>query len=76
MANNPEKAVDGNPAPDIAFMFGDLGYPEWVNNTATPDQNLSELLSEPRSFNFNLPSVQNTTLARKLTTESMLCAGS
>ena len=76
VANNPEKAGDGKPAPDIAFMFGDLGYPEWVNNTLTPDQNPSELLSKPRSPNFNLPSVQNTILARKLTTESMLCAGS
>ena len=36
VAMNPEKAVDGKPVPNVAFMFGNLGTPEWVNNTPTP----------------------------------------
>ena len=35
---NPEKAVDGKPVPNVAFMFGNLGTPEWANDTPTPEQ--------------------------------------
>ena len=28
-AMNPEKAVNGKPVPKVAFMFGNLGTPEW-----------------------------------------------
>lgn len=35
---NPEKAVNGKPVPHVAFMFGNLGTPEWVENTPTADE--------------------------------------
>ena len=35
---NPEAAVNGKPVPDIAFMFANLGTPEWVENTPTTEE--------------------------------------
>ena len=35
---NPEAAVKGKPVPKVAFMFGNLGRPEWVENTPTADE--------------------------------------
>ena len=31
---NPEKLVNGKPVPNIAFMFGNFGLKEWVENVA------------------------------------------
>ena len=41
---NPEAAVNGKPVPNIAFMFGNLGSPEWVENTPTAEE-LAEILA-------------------------------
>ena len=41
---SPEAAVNGKPVPNIAFMFGNLGRPEWVENTPTAEE-LEEILA-------------------------------
>lgn len=35
---NPERAVNGKSVPNVAFMMGNLGSPEWVENTPTSDE--------------------------------------
>jgi Amidohydrolase family len=43
VAMNPEQAVNGQPVPDLSFIFGKFGLKEWTENIST-EKELAEIL--------------------------------